>query len=107
MSLSEYSNPEMVYKRAKQIFGNKVYIFPSTRKSKKYMIYDNRNDKFIHFGSSDHFDYTKYIQLYGYPIANQHRERYLKRALKIKGMWMKNRFSPNWLSIHLLWMKEI
>jgi hypothetical protein len=33
----------------------------------------------------------------------QRRERYLKRALNIKGKWKSNIYSPNLLSITLLW----
>jgi len=32
---------------------------------------------------------------------------YLKRALKIKGNWMYDEYSPNNLSIYLLWMYDI
>ena len=46
---------------------------------------------------------TKYLELYGPEIANQHRERYLKRATKIRGDWQDNPFSANNLSINLLW----
>ena len=100
--LTDVSNPEMVYKRAKKLYGDNIIIKESTRKDKKYMILDN-NKKYIHFGSINHLDYTKYLELYGLDIANNHKERYLKRALNIKGNWKNNIYSPNNLSIHLLW----
>jgi hypothetical protein len=70
------------------------------------MIMDNNTGKYIHFGSLNHLDYTKYIQ-YDVEIANKHRMNYLKRALKIKGNWMYDEYSPNNLSIYLLWMYDM
>ena len=34
---------------------------------------------------------------------NDRRNRYLARATKIKGNWRDNKYSPNNLSINLLW----
>jgi hypothetical protein len=101
--ISDVSNPKLVYERAKELYGNDVIIKQSTRKNKKYMIMDNNTRKYVHFGSLNHLDYMKYIQ-YGVEIANEHRSRYLKRALKIKGTWSENEYYPNILSIYLLWM---
>ena len=103
MNLSDYSDPEIVLYRAKFYFGEDVKLLQSTRKTKKYMIYNPYNNKFIHFGAMGYLDFTKYVQLYDIKIANEHRIRYLKRALKIKGNWMDNPYSPNFLSILLLW----
>jgi hypothetical protein len=50
-----------------------------------------------------YLDYTKYVQLYNLETANKHRTKYLKRALKIKGNWINNQYSPNYLSMLLLW----
>ena len=33
----------------------------------------------------------------------QRRENYLARAMKIKGNWAKDKYSPNSLAINLLW----
>lgn len=38
---------------------------------------------------------TKYLKLYGLEIANEHRSRYLKRALNNNGDWKDNEYSPN------------
>jgi hypothetical protein len=103
MNLSDYSDPEIVLYRAKFYFGEDVKLLKSTRKTKKYMIYNPITNKFVHFGAMGYLDYTKYIQIYDIETANQHRTRYLKRALKIKGKWMNNPYSPNFLSILLLW----
>jgi hypothetical protein len=52
-----------------------------------------------------YLDYTKYIQ-YDKKDANIHRNRYLNRALNIKGDWKNDHYSPNYLSILLLWEYE-
>ena len=104
MDLSNYSDFETVLSRAKHYYGENVKLFQSTRKTKKYMIFDPYNNKFVHFGQIGYLDYTKYIQLYDLETANKHRSRYLKRALKIKGDWKDNPYSPNYLSLLLLWI---
>ncbi len=103
MNLSDYSDFETVLSRAKHYYGENVILKKSTRKTKKYMIFDPYNNKFIHFGQMGYKDFTKYVQIYDIKRANQHRTRYLKRALKIKGKWMNNPYSPNFLSLLLLW----
>ena len=72
-------------------------------KQKKYMIYNPQTNKYVHFGAMGYMDYTKYIQIFDLKTANEHRSRYLKRALNIKGNWMDNPYSPNYLSMLLLW----
>jgi hypothetical protein len=103
MILTDYSDPEIVLYRAKFYFGEDVKLLQSTRKTKKYMIYNPYNNKFVHFGQMGYLDYTKYVKIYDIKIANEHRSRYLKRALKIKGNWINNQYSPNYLSMLLLW----
>jgi hypothetical protein len=103
MNLSDYSDYETVLSRAKHYYGENVILKKSTRKTKKYMIFDPNNNKFVHFGQMGYLDYTKYVQLYNLETANKHRIRYLKRALKIRGNWKDNQYSPNYLSLLLLW----
>jgi hypothetical protein len=103
MNLSNYSDFDTVLFRAKHYYGEDVILKKSTRKTKKYMIYNPYNNKFVHFGAMGYLDFTKYVQLYDIKIANEHRSRYLKRALSIKGNWMDNPYSPNYLSLLLLW----
>ena len=103
MNLSDYSNFEAVLSKAKHYYGEDVVLKKSTRKTKKYMIYNPITKKFIHFGAMGYLDYTKYVQLYNLETANKHRTKYLKRALKIKGNWINNQYSPNYLSMLLLW----
>ncbi len=88
MKLSDYSDFEAVLSKAEKFYGKNVILKKSTRKTKKYMIFDPNNNKFIHFGQMGYKDFTKYIQIYDIKRANEHRIRYLKRALSIKGRWI-------------------
>ena len=103
MNLSNYSDFETVLSKAKYYFGEDVILKKSTRKTKKYMIFDPYNNKFVHFGAIGYLDFTKYKQLYDIKIAEEHRYRYIKRALKHKGDWKTNPYTPNYLSLLLLW----
>ena len=103
MNLNDYSDYETVLSRAKHYYGENVILFQSTRKTKKYMIFDPYNNRFVHFGAMGYIDYTKYVQLYNLETANKHRTKFLKRALKIRGNWINNQYSPNYLSMLLLW----
>ena len=46
--LTDVSNPQMVYDRARKLYGDNVIIKESTRKDKKYMIYNSNTNKYIH-----------------------------------------------------------
>ena len=59
------------------------------------MIMDD-NNKWVHFGQLGYSDFTK--------SRDENKKRlYLTRATKIKGQWKTNIYSPNMLSIVLLW----
>ena len=103
MNLSDYSDFETVLSRAKLYFGEDVILKKSTRKTKKYMIYNPITIKFVHFGQMGYLDFTKYKQLFDLETANEHRRRYLKRAYFNKGDWKTNKYSPQYLSMVLLW----
>ena len=105
--MNDCSNYKTVLKRAKHYYGNDVVLLPSTRATKKYMIFDPYNNKFVHFGAIGYLDYTKYRQLYDIQTENEHRTRYLNRALNINGNWENNPYSANYLSILLLWCCEM
>jgi hypothetical protein len=94
--MDKVSDIRVVNKLSKLIY--KKSVEPSTRKNKKYRILNDDN-KYIHFGDSRYMDYT----------VHQDKERlkkYLARATKIRGNWKYNKYSPNSLSINLLWNKE-
>ena len=103
MNLNDCSNYDQVLKQAKHYYGNETILLPSTRLTKKYMIYNPYTHKFVHFGGMFYLDYTKYRQIYDKKTADLHRTRYLNRALNIKGEWRDDHYSPNFLSILLLW----
>ena len=50
-----------------------------------------------------YMDYAKYIQILDLKTANEHRSRYIKRAANIIGNWKNTPYSPNYLSMLLLW----
>ena len=84
-----------VLKNAKSYLGNDVIILPSTRKNKKFMIM-NPNNKYVHFGDKRYEDFTQH--------KNKDRQQnYLKRSSNIKGNWKNNKYSPNNLSMNILW----
>jgi hypothetical protein len=63
MNLNDCSDYNEVLKRARYYYGNDVVLLPSTRETKKYMIYNPNASKLIHFGGMGYLDYTKYRQL--------------------------------------------
>ena len=93
--ICEVSNPKMVLKQLEKYYGDEVDLYLSTSKNKKYMVF-NEDGKKVHFGSILYQDYTKHKD-------KKRRLNYLKRASNIKGNWRQNQFSPNMLSIILLW----
>ena len=93
--ITKYSDPNEVLKKAKEYLDDDVEIHFSSRKGKKYMV-KNPDGKWIHFGAMGYEDFTKHKD-------DKRRDNYLKRATKIRGNWKDNKYSPNNLSIHILW----
>lgn len=92
--LLEYSNPEKVGRNLQRYLpGSKLYI--STRKNKKYMV-KKPDGTWSHFGQMKFQDYTKHKD-------DIRRINYLQRATNIHGNWKNDIYSPNNMSIHLLW----
>ena len=89
------SNPETAQRKAHSYLGKNAILYPSTRKGKKYDIV-NPSGKVVSFGSIDYEDYTKHKD-------KDRRDRYLARATKMKGNWREDPYSPNNLSINILW----
>ena len=48
--LENYSNPEIVYRNARIVYGPNVQIKPSTHAGKKYMLLNPETNKWFHFG---------------------------------------------------------
>jgi len=84
-----------VLQNARDYLGADVVIKPSTRKYKKYMVL-KPDGKWSHFGDNRYEDYTQHRD-------TKRRSLYLKRATNIKGNWKDDKYSPNNLSINLLW----
>ena len=91
-----YSTPKTAQRMAYKYLGKTAKLYPASNPNKKYKIFDPKNNTWVNFGQMGYEDYTKHND-------KDRRERYLKRALKIKGNWQNNPFSPNNLSINLLW----
>ena len=94
--MNRVSDIRKVNQLSKLIYKKPVEI--STRENKKYMILNDDN-KYVHFGDSRYSDFTKHQDL-------KRLKNYLSRATKIKGNWKKDKYSPNNLSISLLWNNE-
>ena len=60
------------------------------------MIQDKNTGKMVHFGQLGYEDFTKHKD-------KERRQRYLKRATNMRGNWKDNPYSPNNLSINILW----
>lgn len=91
--LLKVSNPKEVDRRSEEIYNKPTYL--STRKYKKYMILDN-NDKWVHFGDIRYSDGTRHKDI-------KRIDNYHKRMNGVKGNWRENEYSPNNLSLKLLW----
>jgi hypothetical protein len=93
MSLEDFSNPNIVYRRAKKVYGDDVDIKPSTKNGKKYMLYNPNTNKWVHFGAYGAEDYT---------VHNDEKRRRIFKARNHK--WKDtDPYSPAFLSYHLLW----
>ena len=94
--LRKYSDPYIVYTNAKQYYGDDVEMSVSTRKNKKYMMLNPYTNKWVHFGEMGFSDYTLHKD-------KVRRMNYRLRASNILGDWEQNKYSPNYLSLQLLW----
>ena len=91
----DYSNPLTAQKQAFKIYGPTAILYRSGTKNKKYAI-KSPNGKIVNFGQMGYEDFTKHND----PVR---KIRYLNRSSKIKGDWKDDPYSPNNLSMRLLW----
>ena len=89
------SNPEIVYNNLQKYFGRRTPLYVSNRKNKKYMI-KTPNDKWVHFGSLIHKDYT-------FTRDKTKQKSYLARSSALPGKWRDDKYSPNNISRYVLW----
>jgi hypothetical protein len=94
--LLKYSDPRRAQKMAHKYLGKTAKLYPARNSSKKYSIFDPRKKHWVNFGQLGYEDFTRHHD----PIR---RKNYLTRSRNIKGDWKKNKYSPNNLSIHVLW----
>ena len=91
--LIKISDPYKVYIKFIETYPCDSKIKISTRKDKKYMIYNPENGKWFHFGSSDYSDYTKHKDQQG-------RINFLIRNQR----WAEaDMYSAAYASYYLLW----
>jgi hypothetical protein len=93
--LKKVSNPTIVKRKAKQIFGSSVKIAESKSKGKKYSIITPQR-KTMNFGSIDYEDFTKHKN-------KQRQNNYLKHSAGIRENWKNSKYSADSLSRRLLW----
>jgi hypothetical protein len=94
--LQKFSDPAKAQIKAYKYLGSSAIIYESNRKNKKYKIFNPNTEKWIHFGQLGYLDYTKHAD-------DNKKKNYLARSTKINGNWKENKYSPNNLSIHILW----
>ena len=91
--VNKISNPVIVYKKIKEIYPCDSEIRVSTRKDKKYMIYNPNTCKWFHFGSSNYSDFTRHGDL-------QRRKNFLIRNQR----WAEaDIYTPAYASYYILW----
>jgi hypothetical protein len=94
-TLKKWSNPTVVFKKAKKYLGKRATIKISDKPDKKYMV-TKPNGHSVHFGAIGYEDFTKHLN-------KSRRRNYLNRSGKIKGNWKNDKFSANNLARRLLW----
>jgi len=92
----KFSNPKKVQELAKKYLGDGATIFRSTKKDKKYMVYNPNTKKWVHFGQIPYEDFTKHKD-------EKRRQNYLKRTANMRGNWKDDKYSANNLARNLLW----
>jgi DNA modification methylase len=95
-TLKKFSTRKIAQEQAYKYLGKTAKLYPAKNKSKKYRIFDPKNKKWVHFGQMGYEDYTKHHD-------KTRRKNYLTRSRNIRGHWKNNKYSPNNLSIHILW----
>jgi len=94
-NLYKISNPKKAQKKAFDYLGSTAILYKSDKPNKKYKILNPNTNKYIHFGSD--------MQDHLYHQNENRRHNYLKRSRNIKGNWKDDPYSPNNLSINILW----
>lgn len=91
--IDKYSNPLIVRNAVDKYLGKDIQLYLSTRKDKKYMIFNPKTNKWIHFGQIGYEDYTKHQD-------DNRREKFRNRNKSWKN---SKKWTPAWLSYYILW----
>jgi hypothetical protein len=91
-----WSNTTIAKKNAIKYLGKNVLFEPSTKKGKKFMVFNPNTNKWIHFGALNYEDFTKHQD----PIR---RANYLRRTANMRGNWKDDKYSANNLARNILW----
>ncbi len=91
-----WSNASIAKKNAIKYLGKNVLFEPSTKKGKKFMVFNPNTNKWIHFGALNYEDFTKHQD----PIR---RANYLRRTANMRGNWKDDKYSANNLARNILW----
>jgi hypothetical protein len=94
---------KLARKYAKQ-FGIQGPVLFSDKAGKKLMV-RNPSGQTVHFGSVGSGDFLLHSLEGNKQLAEKKRQSYLARALKIKGDWKADKYSPNNLAINVLWAR--
>jgi|LakMenE18May11ns_1017448.scaffolds.fasta_scaffold8491515_1 hypothetical protein len=92
-NIYEFSDPNIVQKRAYKLLGKEARIIISPKKDKKYRIYNPLTNKYVDFGYYGMEDYTK------------HKDKERQRRFKLRNKkWANSEpYTPSFLSYYLLW----
>lgn len=90
------SNPNKAQEKAYDYLGPDAKLYLADDNIHKYQIYNPKSNRWIRFGSISYQDFTFHKDL-------KRRDNYIKRASNIEGNWKSNPYSPNNLSIKILW----
>jgi hypothetical protein len=74
----------------------------SNKANKKLMI-ESPSGQTVYFGAVGYNDFVLYSLQGNKQLADEKRRLYLNRALKIKGDWRSDKYSPNCLAVSILW----
>jgi len=96
---------ELARRVAKKAGYNPEDVEFSDNLDKKLMTY-NQAGRRVHFGAVGSGDFLLHSLEGNKKLAEEKRDSYLARALKIKGKWRDDRYSPNMLAIQILWDKK-
>lgn len=95
-TLINNSNIEAVLFNAFDYLGKDGFLYYSPKKNKKFRIYDPIFHKWVDFGNMNEKDFTQHHD-------ELKRQKFLKKITKNKGNWRENPFSPERLTIEILW----